>query len=182
MQTIRSNIIQTTLAGLLVAGLAGCGGGSSTTTTGGGGGGGGGGGTSALTISSSYNPAITGAVSFATATGTNTADAVSGVPVCALRFSGVKVGTSTDSFDLNLYFKQSDGSNAFFGIFDSTNFLSFNMTTDSAAEDAKFSVNLATKTATLNNVLLKSNENAANKATISGSFTFPASATAACGT
>ncbi len=70
----------------------------------------------------------------------------------------------------------------FTGIIDITSLLTFNMTTDSDAEKAKIKIDSTAKTATFTNVLLKSNENPANKAKINGTLAFIGSATAACGT
>ena len=161
-------------------------------------GGGGGGGTAAtttattptmagkLTISESYNT-TSGDLDFSAATGANSAETgtggdLTGVAYCAIRLSKVKVGTSKDDFDVNLYFKQSDKSIVFVGIIDITSIIAFNMTTNTDAEKAKIKIDTATKTATFTDVLLKSNENAANKAKINGTLTFIGSSTAACGT
>ena len=134
-----------------------------------------------LTISESYNT-TSGDLDFAAATGTNSADTLNAEAICAIRLSKVKVGTSPNDFNVNLYFKQSDKSVVFVGIMDTVNLLAFNMTTDSDAEKAKIMIDTSTKTATFTSVLLRSNENAANKAKINGSLALIGSATAACGT
>lgn len=166
------------LALCLALALAACGGGGSTATT-----------TTTtpttagkLTISESYNT-TSGDLDFSAATGTNSAETVTGgASICAIRLSKVKVGTSKDNFDVNLYFRQSDKSVYFVGIINTTDFIAFNMTTSTDAEQVKIKIDTATKAATFTDVSLKSNENAANKAKINGTLTFIASTTAACGT
>ncbi len=172
--------VQSRLHGLLAAtafALTACGGGGSGTatpaaTT-----------ATVLTITESYNAAIKGDVDFSAATGDNKAETVlGGATICAVRLEKVKVAGSADQFTFNLYFNQGDKSVYFLGFIDNTNFLAYNMTTDSDAEKAKIKIDIATRTATFDNVLLKSNETATNKAKLNGSMTFVASTTAVCGT
>jgi hypothetical protein len=135
-----------------------------------------------LTITESYNT-VKGELNFAGATGTNSAEgpnAAFAFPYCAIRVSGVKVGTSTDNFDVNLYFKQSDKTAIFVGIINNTNFISFNMRVKDA-DFSKITLDTASKSATFNNVGLQSNENASNQAVINGKMAFVGSSTAACG-
>jgi hypothetical protein len=155
--------------------LAACGGGDSVTsgpqaTSG------------VLTITESYN-STKGDLNFANASGTNSAEGPNPAfdfPYCAIRVTGVKVGTSTDSFGVNLYFKQSDKTVIFAGIINNTDFIAFNMRVKDS-DLSKIALDAVAKTASFSAVGLQSNENANDQAIIDGSMSFLGSSTAACG-
>lgn len=108
------------------------------------------------------------------------ADAAIAVPYCAVRLTGVTHSANANRYYVNVYFRQSDGKVLNASLFTPTTGWAVGHFDATNGIDG-VTVNVATRTATFAAKTLTDVVDPSNKTTVNGSFGFPASTVAACG-